>query len=126
MPLGLPSQAALTATFAALADPSRRQILERLSRGEASVGQLAEPLEMSAPAVTKHLHVLEKAGLLNRRKEGRHHYLQLNPEPIKAVENWIAFYRAFWEGSLDNLAKYLEEEVASSNSSTQDDQEPIS
>ena len=102
------SDAMLTATFSALSDPTRREILKRLSAGELSVGELAEPLEMSWPAVTKHLKVLEAAGLLKRRREGRRHVVNLDPAPIKGAQEWLEFYRQFWEGSLDQLAEYLE------------------
>ena len=97
----------LSTTFAALADPTRRVILERLSRGEATSGELARPLRISWPAVTKHLRVLERAGLLQRRREGRNHVLTLEPEPMKQADAWIATYRRFWEGTFDALAEYL-------------------
>ena len=97
----------LSTTFAALADPTRRVILERLSRGEATPGELARPLRISWPAVTKHLRVLERAGLLQRRREGRNHVLTLEPEPMKQADAWIATYRRFWEGTFDALAEYL-------------------
>ena len=100
------SEAMLTATFSALADPTRREILKRLSGGELSVGELARPLEMSWPAVTKHLKVLEAAGLLNRRREGRRHVVNLNAGPMRGANEWIDFYRKFWEDSLDRLADY--------------------
>ena len=102
------NETSLTATFSALADPTRREILKRLRRGERSVGELAGPLEMSWPAVSKHLKVLEAAGLLERRREGRNHLVSLNAAPIKAAGEWLNFYRKFWEGSLDRLADYLE------------------
>lgn len=98
----------LSTTFAALADPTRRVILERLSRGEATPGELARPLRISWPAVTKHLRVLERAGLLQRRRRGRNHVLTLEPEPMKQADAWIATYRRFWEGTFDALADYLE------------------
>ncbi|MGB8466938.1 MAG: metalloregulator ArsR/SmtB family transcription factor [Terrimicrobiaceae bacterium] len=101
----------LSATFAALADPTRRGIIERLSRSEATPGELARPLRISWPAVTKHLRVLERAGLLQRRRVGRHHVLTLEPEPMKRADDWIATYRRFWEGSFDSLADYLERGV---------------
>ncbi len=102
--------ALLTATFSALADPTRRAILERLSEGSATVGELAEPLEMSLPAVSKHLKVLERAGLLERRREGRRHVMNLDPGPMAGAAEWLDCYRRFWEGSLDRLAAYLEKE----------------
>ncbi len=98
----------LDATFAALADPTRRRLLEELSHGNARVTDLAEPFAMSLPAVSKHLRVLEKAGLLERRKQGREFHLELKAEPMQDALRWIAHYRRFWEGSLDALAEYLE------------------
>ena len=107
----------LNAIFAALSDPTRRMILERLSRGDATPGELARPLRMSWPAVTKHLRVLERAGLLQRRRSGRSHILTLEAEPIRRADEWIATYRRFWEGSLDALADYLERGVSKSERS---------
>ncbi len=104
--------ALLTATFAALADPTRRVILERLSQGEATVGELAAPLGMSLPAVSKHLKILEKAGLLDRRRDGRHHVMNLDAKPISTAAEWLQHYRKFWEGSFDRLAEYLENDDA--------------
>ena len=101
----------LSTTFAALADPTRRVILERLSRGEATPGELARPLRISWPAVTRHLRVLERAGLLQRRRSGRNHVLTLEPKPMKQADAWIATYRRFWDGSFDALADYLERGV---------------
>lgn len=98
----------LTAAFSALSDPTRRAVLERLSEGEATVSELAEPLQMSLPAVSKHLKVLERAGLLQRRREGRRHILSLDAGPLSEVNEWIAFYRRFWDGSFDRLEEYLE------------------
>ena len=102
--------ASLDATFAALADPTRRQILESLSHQQSRVKELAEPFSMSLPAVSKHLRVLEKAGLLKRRRLGREHHIGLNPVPMRKAMQWIEQYRKFWEGSLDALADYLENE----------------
>ena len=110
----------LSATFAALADPTRRTILERLSRGEATPGELAKPLRISWPAVTKHLRVLERAGLLRRRRDGRKHLLTFKPEAMKQAESWIASYRQFWEGRLDSLADYMERGVTRSNRAARD------
>ena len=98
----------LNRTFAALADPTRRQILAHLARGDRRVTDLAQPHEMSLPAVSKHLRVLEKAGLLRRRRRGRVHEMQLNAAPLKKAAQWVEEYRKFWEGSLDRLAAYLE------------------
>ena len=104
----------LSAIFAALSDPTRRVILERLSRGAATPGELARPLRILWPAVTKHLRVLERAGLLQRRRSGRRHILTLEAGPIRHADEWIASYRRFWEGSLDALADYLERGVSKS------------
>jgi DNA-binding transcriptional ArsR family regulator len=98
----------LNLTFSALADPTRRRILESLSHREWRVTDLAKPFSMSLPAVSKHLGVLEKAGLLKRRRIGREHYLKLEAAPMHGASSWIEYYRKFWEGSLDNLARYLE------------------
>ncbi len=98
----------LDATFRALADPTRRAILARLARGEAMVTELAEPFAMSLPAISKHLRVLESAGLLQREIDGRVHRCRLAAEPMKDAAAWIAQYRAFWETQFDALEKYLE------------------
>jgi DNA-binding transcriptional ArsR family regulator len=106
---GTPS---LDLTYRALSDPTRRGILERLSRGETRVTDLARPYAMSLPAITKHLHVLERAGLLERRRRGREIHLQISAAPMKAAAGWIEHYRPFWEGSLERLAQYVEQEPA--------------
>ena len=98
----------LDRTFAALADPTRRRILAHLARGDRCVTHLAKPHDMSLPAVSKHLRVLEKAGLLRRRRYGRVHEMQLEARPLKQAAQWVEEYREFWEGSLDRLAAYLE------------------
>ena len=98
----------LNRTFAALADPTRRRILEHLARGDRCVTDLARPHRMSLPAVSKHLRVLEKAGLLRRHRYGRVHEMQLEAKPLKEAAQWVEEYRKFWEGSLDRLAEYLE------------------
>jgi DNA-binding transcriptional ArsR family regulator len=98
----------LNRTFAALADPTRRRILADLARGEQCVTRLARPYAMSLPAISKHLRVLEKAGLLRRRRYGRVHEMHLEAKPLKAAAQWVEEYRKFWEGSLDRLAAYLE------------------
>jgi DNA-binding transcriptional ArsR family regulator len=103
-------QASLDITFAALSDPTRRRILESLSHQQRRVKELAEPFAMSLPAVSKHLRVLENAGLLRRRRIGREHHIALEPAPMRAALGWIEQYRKFWEGSLDSLAAYLEAE----------------
>ncbi len=98
----------LDRTFAALADPTRRRILAHLARGSKRVTHLARPHDMSLPAVSKHLRVLEKAGLLRRRRYGRVHEMQLEAEPLRRAAQWVEEYRKFWEASLDRLADYLE------------------
>src|SRR5437016_789744 len=97
----------LNRTFAALADPTRRRILAHLARGDRCVTDLARPHSMSLPAVSKHLRVLEKAGLLRRRRYGRVHRLKLEAEPLRRAAEWVEEYRKFWEGSLDRLEEYL-------------------
>ena len=99
----------LSTTFAALADPTRRAILARLCTGEASVTELAEPFEMSLPAVSKHLKVLERAGLIARSREAQWRPCQLEARPLKEAAAWIEHYRKFWTGSFDRLDDYLEE-----------------
>ena len=99
----------LSATFHALADPTRRAILARLTRGEASVGELARPFDMSGPAVTKHLKVLERAGLISRGREAQWRPAKLEAAPLKAVSDWLESYRRHWEQSFDRLDDYLAE-----------------
>lgn len=99
----------LSATFAALADPTRRAILAHLARGEASVTELAQPFEMSLPAISKHLKVLERAGLIARGREAQWRPCRLEAEPLKDAAGWIEQYRQFWEESLDRLDDYLQE-----------------
>jgi DNA-binding transcriptional ArsR family regulator len=103
------NDAALDATFSALADPTRRAILAQLAGSpEASVTALARPFAMSLPAVSKHLRVLEGAGLVARRKRGRVHHLRLLPAPLESANEWIDRYRRFWEEKLDALENYLQ------------------
>ena len=97
----------LSATFAALADPTRRAILARLSQGEASVTELGRPFAMSGPAVTKHLKVLERAGLISRGREAQWRPAKLEAAPLKAVTEWLEHYRRHWEQSFDRLDDYL-------------------
>jgi DNA-binding transcriptional ArsR family regulator len=99
----------LSATFAALADPTRRAILARLIGGEASVKELAEPFEMSLPAVSKHLKVLERAGLIARGREAQWRPCTLQAGPLKDISDWVEQYRRFWEQSFDRLDEYLKE-----------------
>lgn len=98
----------LDRTFAALADPTRRRILAQLAKGEECVTNLARPHPMSLAAVSKHLIVLEKAGLVKRRRNGRVHSLKLDPKPMQEARAWIDRYRKFWEGNLDQFEKYLD------------------
>ena len=100
-------QTVLDHTFAALADPTRRAMLSRLVQGEASVGDLAAPHAMSLPAISKHLKVLERAGLIRRRKDGRVHHCSLDAAPMGAAAAWIATHRQFWEARFDALDDYL-------------------
>ena len=99
----------LSRTFAALADPTRRAILARLARGEATVMELAAPFDMSQPAVSKHLRVLERAGLIERGREGARRPCRLVARPLQDVDTWLAGYRAFWEASFDALDDVLED-----------------
>jgi DNA-binding transcriptional ArsR family regulator len=97
----------LSATFAALADPTRRAILARLATGEASVTELAAPFEMSMPAVSKHLKVLERAGLIARGREAQWRPRRLEARPLQEVARWVGGYRRFWESSFERLDDYL-------------------
>jgi DNA-binding transcriptional ArsR family regulator len=99
----------LNNTFAALADPTRRAILARLASGEASVTQLAEPFEMSLPAISKHLKVLERARLIGRGRDAQWRPCRLEAAPLKDAADWIDYYRQFWEQSFDRLDDYLRE-----------------
>jgi len=99
----------LSATYAALADPTRRAILARLASGEASVTELAEPFEMSLPAVSKHLKVLERAGLIARGRKAQWRPCRLEAAPLKEAADWLEEYRRFWEESFDRLDEYLRE-----------------
>lgn len=98
----------LDGIFSALGDPTRRAILARLSQGEASVSELARPFRMSLPAISKHLGVLERAGLLKRKISGRVHRIQLLASPLREATKWMEAYRECWEGQLDFLENYLE------------------
>jgi len=99
----------LSLTFAALADPTRRAILARLSQGESSVKELAEPFAMSLPAVSKHLKVLERAGLITRGKEAQWRPCRLDPGPLQDVSEWLEHYSRFWDQSLGRLGEVLRE-----------------
>jgi DNA-binding transcriptional ArsR family regulator len=99
----------LDATFSALADPTRRAILARLASGETSVSELAEPFAMSLPAISKHLKVLQRAGLIERGREAQWRPCRLAAAPLKDASDWLEHYRRFWEESLDRLEEYLRE-----------------
>ena len=102
---------ALDRVFAALADPTRRAILDRLAGGEVTVGELAEPFAMSRPAVSKHLDVLERAGLVHRIPDGRVNRCRLDGQPMRDAVEWMERYRAYWDDQLDRLARFLEPET---------------
>ena len=99
----------LSATFGALADPTRRAIMARLASGEASVTQLAEPFAMSMPAISKHLKVLERAGLIRRGREAQWRPCRLEAGPLQEIAGWIEHYRRFWEENFDRLDDYLQQ-----------------
>jgi DNA-binding transcriptional ArsR family regulator len=99
----------LTATFAALADPTRRAILARLASSEATVTELAKPFDMSMPAISKHLKVLENAGLIARSRDAQWRPCRLEAAPLKKIADWVDHYRRFWEDSFDRLDEYLTE-----------------
>lgn len=99
----------LSATFAALADPTRRAILARLATGETSVTELAKPFNMSLPGISKHLKVLERAGLITRGRDAQWRPCRLKASPLKEVADWVEHYRHFWEESFDRLDEYLQE-----------------
>jgi DNA-binding transcriptional ArsR family regulator len=99
----------LDAVFSALGDPTRRRILVRLAAGPASITELAEPFAMTLPAVSKHLRVLERAGLMRRERDGWYHRCSLEPRPLESAASFLARYRPFWESTLDELARYVED-----------------
>lgn len=103
------NQRQLDLAFGALSHPIRRGILSRLATGEATVADLAGPYDVSAPAISKHLRILEKAGLLSRRKEGREHHMRLEEEKLKQAETWLEYHRKLWNDRLDRLEEYLKE-----------------
>ena len=113
----------LSTTFAALADPTRRAILARLAEGEATVTELAEPFDMSLPAISKHLKVLEKAGLITRGREAQWRPCKLDAGPLQDVSNWVEQYRPIWEGRFDRLNDYIKElQQKQQNEDKHDDQ----
>jgi DNA-binding transcriptional ArsR family regulator len=99
----------LSVTLSALADPTRRAILARLAEGEATVNEIAKPFDISLPAVSRHLKVLEAAGLISRGREAQWRPCRLQPEALRTVDDWLARYRRFWTGSFDKLAAYIAE-----------------
>ena len=101
----------LSTTFAALADPTRRAILARLTRGEATVGDLAEPFDISLPAVSRHLKVLANAGLIEREVDAQWRLCRIKGKPLREAHGWLERYRRFWEESLDRLVDYLEKDM---------------
>lgn len=111
------------AAFNALADPTRRAVLDLLRAGTRPAGEIARAFPVSRPAISKHLRVLRRAHLVEERKEGRHRFYQLNPEPLKAVDSWLDQYRQFWTASLENLKSFVEaeyqKELSASNSPKQ-------
>lgn len=120
------NSATLDLTFGALADATRRAILARLARGEATVGELAEPFDISRPAISKHLRVLERAGLVRRTPDGRMSRCELDASPMRDAAEWVERYRKFWEGQLDSLSRYFAEEresVASTGEETSERKE---
>ncbi|MEX2583852.1 MAG: metalloregulator ArsR/SmtB family transcription factor [Gemmatimonadota bacterium] len=100
----------MDAVFTALADPTRRGMIRRLSHGSATVGELGRPYRISKPAVTKHVRMLERAGLIHRKRDGRIHRCTLDPTPMLRAEEWIERHRRFWEASLDALARFVEDD----------------
>jgi DNA-binding transcriptional ArsR family regulator len=99
----------LSATLSALADPTRRAMLARLVQGEATVNEIAKPFKISLPAVSRHLKVLEKAGLVSRKREAQWRPCRLNARSLRAVDDWLSAYRGFWEDSFDRMAAYIGE-----------------
>lgn len=108
----------LDLAFAALADPTRRRILARLSRGRTRVTDLALPFEMSLNAVSKHIKVLERSGIVKRERLGREHYLQLHGAPLREVMQWVSRYERFWNEKLDALGEFLAKQSSDEESST--------
>jgi DNA-binding transcriptional ArsR family regulator len=110
-----PRSRQLDLTFGALSDPTRRSILSRLAEGSSTVGELAAPFAMSRPAISKHLRVLEQAGLVSTTRDGRVSRCSLDARPMRTAADWVSFYRVFWEQQLDALARWFEEGEQPSN-----------
>jgi DNA-binding transcriptional ArsR family regulator len=104
------------AVFSALADPTRRSVLDLLRQGSLPAGRIAQVFPISRPAISKHLRLLRRAELVRQRREGRHRFYQLNPGPLKAVDSWLSEYRAFWQSGLANLKNFIESEQAKETS----------
>jgi DNA-binding transcriptional ArsR family regulator len=117
------NQAALDTTFAALAHPARRAMLARLAGGEATVTELASPFDVSLPAISRHLRVLERAQLIRRERDGRIHRMRLRPEALQDASAWIEKHRAFWEAQLDALETFLNETAESREKPTEEQEE---
>ena len=100
------------ATFSALADPTRRAVLDLLRKGGQPAGQIAQAFPISRPAISKHLRLLRRAHLVNEHREGRNRFYHLNPEPLRAVDSWLEQYRSFWSASLSSLKAFVESEYA--------------
>jgi DNA-binding transcriptional ArsR family regulator len=120
----MPQLDALSATFAALADPTRRSILARLARGEATVKDLSEPFDMTQPAISKHLRVLERAGLIEQGRQAQWRPRTLRAEPLREIADWVSQYRSHWEDSFERLDAYLRELNESKEQRHGDDDEP--
>ncbi len=112
----------LDSVFSALADPTRRAIVDRLAEGDSTVTELAQPFDMSLPAVSKHLKYLERAGLLVREVDGRIHRCHLRPDPLQQAAEWMNRYRHFWEGQFEALAQYLEQTLPTSDEAQNDEE----
>lgn len=108
----------LDTVFAALSDSTRRGMIQRLSRGSATIGELGRPYAISKPAVTKHVKTLERAGLIHRERDGRVHHCSLDASTLRQAEEWIERHREFWERSLDALARFVEESPSPQGGST--------
>jgi DNA-binding transcriptional ArsR family regulator len=111
------------ATFSALADPTRRAVLELLRQGSQPAGHIARAFPVSRPAISKHLRLLRRAHLVEQRREGRHCFYELNPAPLKAVDSWLEQYRSFWSASLANLKTFVEAEYAKETAQSKNTQQ---
>ena len=112
------------AAFSALADPTRRAVLDLLRAGRRPAGDIARAFTVSRPAISKHLSILRRAHLVEERREGRHRLYQLNPEPLKAVDSWLDHYRQFWTTSLNNLKAFVEAEYAKETAAQEEQKDP--